>query len=88
MAKLAVVGQDTSKMIDCVRSLENTNCYEILTWLKQSEAIPIPVPAVNKPATFPAGTGPHLLQLSCNSPFPSLATDREWNVKEYLFKPY
>jgi len=57
MAKLAVVGQDTSKMIDC------------------TEAVPIPVPAVNKPATFPAGTGPHLLQLSCNSPFPSLATD-------------
>ncbi|KLO08679.1 manganese peroxidase 2 [Schizopora paradoxa] len=59
MAKLAVVGQDTSKMIDC------------------SEAIPEPVPPVAKPATFPAGTGPELLQLSCteNIPFPSLATD-------------
>lgn len=59
MAKLAVVGQDTSKLIDC------------------SEAVPMAVPAVRKPATFPAGTGPELLQLSCNSPFPSLATDRE-----------
>lgn len=59
MAKLAVVGQDTSKLIDC------------------SEAVPIPPPAVGKPATFPAGTGPQLLQLSCNAPFPSLATDRE-----------
>jgi len=57
MAKLAVVGQDVSKMIDC------------------SEAVPVPVPAVNKAATFPAGTGPELLQLSCDSPFPSLATD-------------
>ncbi len=42
-----------------------------------SEAVPVPVPAVHKPATFPAGTGPQLLQLSCNSPFPSLATDRK-----------
>ena len=42
-----------------------------------SEAVPIPVPAINKPATFPAGTGPELLQLSCNSPFPSLSTDRK-----------
>lgn len=62
MAKLAVVGQDTSKLIDC------------------SEAVPIPPPAVSKPATFPAGTGPSLLQLSCNAPFPSLATDREFYV--------
>lgn len=61
MAKLAVVGQDTSKLIDC------------------SEAIPDPVPPVGKAATFPAGTGPELLQLSCteNIPFPSLATDRK-----------
>ncbi len=66
MAKLAVVGQDTSKMIDC------------------SEAVPIPVPAVNKAATFPAGTGPHLLQLSCNSPFPSLATDRKFTSAPHL----
>ena len=59
MAKLAVVGQDTSKMIDC------------------SEAVPVPVPPVAKQATFPAGTGPELLQLACDSPFPSLATDRK-----------
>lgn len=64
MAKLAVVGQDTSKMIDC------------------SEAVPVPVPAVGKPATFPAGTGPELLQLACNSPFPTLATDREFSVNK------
>ncbi|KLO09305.1 manganese peroxidase 2 [Schizopora paradoxa] len=57
MAKLAVVGQDTSKLIDC------------------SEAVPMAVPAVSKPATFPAGTGPELLMLACNSPFPALATD-------------
>ena len=42
-----------------------------------SEAVPMAVPAVSKPATFPAGTGPELLMLACNSPFPALATDRE-----------
>lgn len=64
MAKLAVVGQDTSKMVDC------------------SEAVPKPVPAVKKPATFPAGTGPKLLQLSCDSPFPALATDRKFHTRK------
>jgi len=57
MAKLAVTGQDVSKLIDC------------------SEAVPTPVPAVKKPATFPASTGPKDLQLSCASPFPVLSTD-------------
>ncbi len=40
MAKLAVVGQDTSKMIDC------------------SEAVPIPVPAVNKACNVPGWNWP------------------------------
>ncbi|KLO10400.1 manganese peroxidase 3 [Schizopora paradoxa] len=57
MAKVAVVGQDKSSMIDC------------------SEAVPMPVPPVNKATSFPAGTGPEILQLVCNSPFPSLTTD-------------
>ena len=69
MAKLAVVGQDTSKMIDC------------------SEAVPVPVPPVAKQATFPAGTGPELLQLACNSPFPSLATDRKSFLVEIIISP-
>ena len=61
MAKVAVVGQNVSNMIDC------------------SEAVPMPIPPVNKNTTFPAGTGPGLLELTCkeNVPFPSLATDRE-----------
>ena len=59
MEKLAVVGQNTRKLIDC------------------SEAVPAAKPAVNKPATFPAGTGPQDLQRSCPLPFPSLKTDRE-----------
>jgi len=40
-----------------------------------SEAVPLPKPAVKKPATFPASTGPKDLQLSCAKPFPVLATD-------------
>lgn len=42
-----------------------------------SEAVPIPKPAVGKPATFPAGTGPKLVQQSCSKPFPVLRTDRK-----------
>lgn len=40
-----------------------------------SEVIPAAKPAVNKPATFPAGTGPKDLQQSCPKPFPVLKTD-------------
>ncbi|KLO09102.1 manganese peroxidase 1 [Schizopora paradoxa] len=40
-----------------------------------SEAVPIPKPAVGKPASFPAGTGPKLVQQSCPLPFPVLKTD-------------
>lgn len=58
MAKLAVTGHDTRKLIDC------------------SEAVPEPVPAVKKPATFPAGTSRALVQQSCLLlPFPALRTD-------------
>ena len=31
-----------------------------------SEVVPTPKPAVNKPATFPATTGPQDLQLTCD----------------------
>lgn len=40
-----------------------------------SEAVPIPVPAVKKPATFPAGTSRALVQQSCPLPFPALKAD-------------
>jgi len=49
--------------------------HDASTLIDCSEAVPNPPPAASKPATFPAGTGPQLLQLSCNSPFPSLSTD-------------
>ncbi|KIJ46493.1 class II peroxidase [Sphaerobolus stellatus SS14] len=57
MAKLAVVGQDSSKFIDC------------------SEVVPIPVPAVRKPTTFPATKTKKDIQQACPLPFPNLATD-------------
>ncbi|KLO10399.1 manganese peroxidase 1 [Schizopora paradoxa] len=57
MAKVAIVGQDAY----------------VSGMIDYSEVIPMPVPPVNKSTTFPAGTGPNLLELSCNSPFPSLA---------------
>ena len=62
MSKLAVVGQDTSHLIDC------------------SEAVPVPVslPPGFKSASFPAGTGPELLQLGGCSQFldcPNLTVD-------------
>jgi manganese peroxidase len=42
-----------------------------------SEVVPVPKPAVNKPATFPATkTKQDLDKLTCNKPFPSLATDK------------
>jgi len=41
-----------------------------------SEVIPVPIPAVMKPATFPAGKSAADLELNCNAaPFPTLATD-------------
>ncbi|GJE85328.1 manganese peroxidase isoform 4 [Phanerochaete sordida] len=41
-----------------------------------SDVVPQPKPAVNKPATFPASTGPQDLQLSCpTAKFPTLTTD-------------
>ncbi|KZS92254.1 manganese peroxidase 2 [Sistotremastrum niveocremeum HHB9708] len=58
MAKLAVIGQNPSKLIDC------------------SEVVPEPLPAVNKPATYPAGKSKADIQQSCFSePFPTLSTD-------------
>jgi len=57
MAKLAVTGHDTRKLIDC------------------SEAVPIPQPAVKKPATFPAGTNRGLVQQTCPQAFPVLKAD-------------
>nr|BAC06185.1 manganese peroxidase isoform 1 [Phanerochaete sordida] len=41
-----------------------------------SDVVPQPKPAVNKPATFPASTGPQDLELACTtSKFPTLTTD-------------
>ena len=43
-----------------------------------SEVVPIPKPPVNKPASFPATTGPQDLQLTCKAQkFPSLTIDRK-----------
>ena len=43
-----------------------------------SDVVPVPKPAVKKPATFPASTGPKDLELSCALlRFPTLTTDRE-----------
>jgi manganese peroxidase len=43
-----------------------------------SDVVPVPKPAVNKPASFPASTGPQDLQLTCNTQkFPTLTVDRE-----------
>ena len=44
-----------------------------------SDVVPTPKPGVNKPASFPATTGPQDLQLTCtNETFPSLTVDREY----------
>lgn len=41
-----------------------------------SAVVPVPLPAVNKPASFPATTGPQDLQLSCaTEKFPTLTVD-------------
>ncbi|EKM55990.1 uncharacterized protein PHACADRAFT_256984 [Phanerochaete carnosa HHB-10118-sp] len=41
-----------------------------------SAVVPVPKPAVNKPASFPATTGPQDLELSCTtSQFPTLTVD-------------
>jgi manganese peroxidase len=48
------------------------------TLIDCSDVVPTPKPAVNKPASFPATTGPQDLQLTCTSQaFPSLTVDRE-----------
>jgi len=57
MKKMAVVGQDVSKLIDC------------------SDAVPVSVPPVKKPSTFPAGKSIHDIVQVCSTPFPTLATD-------------
>ncbi|CAK5263243.1 unnamed protein product [Mycena citricolor] len=41
-----------------------------------SAVVPIPKPAVNKPATFPATKSAKDLQLTCNARFPTLTTDK------------
>ena len=41
-----------------------------------SDVVPVPKPAVNKPASFPASTGPKDLELTCKAlRFPTLTTD-------------
>ena len=40
-----------------------------------SEAVPIPVPPVNKAMTYPVQKSFTDVQQSCSSPFPSLDTD-------------
>nr|BAR45974.1 manganese peroxidase isozyme [Phlebiopsis crassa] len=41
-----------------------------------SDVVPVPKPAVNKPASFPATTGPQDLEISCAAQqFPTLTTD-------------
>ena len=43
-----------------------------------SEVIPVPLPPVNKPATFPAGKSNADIEQACaTAPFPTLSTDRE-----------
>jgi cytochrome c peroxidase len=43
-----------------------------------SEAVPVPLPAVKKPATLPAGKSMSDIEQACaTAPFPTLATDRE-----------
>ena len=59
MAKMAVLGHDPRKLIDC------------------SEAVPIPVPPVKKPTTYPAQKSFKDIEQACPKPFPRLATDRK-----------
>ena len=43
-----------------------------------SEVVPVPKPAVKKPASFPASTSPKDLELTCTAlKFPTLTTDRK-----------
>ncbi|KZT40906.1 manganese peroxidase 2 [Sistotremastrum suecicum HHB10207 ss-3] len=63
MSRLAVVGQNTRKLVDC------------------SEVIPIPKPAVKKPATYPATKTFRDIEKACPSPFPILGTDRGAQTK-------
>ena len=49
------------------------------TLIDCSEVVPVPKPAVNKPASFPATKGPQDLELTCKTKkFPSLTVDREY----------
>ena len=44
-----------------------------------SDVVPVPKPAVKKPASFPATKSAADLELTCKSlRFPTLTTDREW----------
>ena len=48
------------------------------TLIDCSDVVPVPKPAVNKPATFPATTGPQDLELTCTAErFPTLPVARE-----------
>ena len=44
-----------------------------------SEAVPIPVPPVKKPTTFPATKSIKDVEQVCPKKFPTLSTDREYN---------
>ncbi len=48
-----------------------------------SEAVPVPKPPVGKATTFPAGTGPKLVQQSCAKPFPVMKTDRKFKIVKH-----
>lgn len=54
------------------------------TLIDCSEAVPVPKPAVGKPATFPAGTNKGMVQQSCPSPFPALKTDGKSTLSDHL----
>lgn len=50
-----------------------------------SEAVPQPLPAVKKPATFPAGKSAKDVERSCfSSPFPTLSADRTYFLSNLL----
>ena len=46
-----------------------------------SDVVPVPKPAVKKPASFPATTSPKDLELTCKVlKFPTLTVDRKHNI--------
>ena len=73
MAKLALVGQDTSKFVDCSEVVPNpvapTRLQALYVYL-----CPLIGFFFYRLCSFPATKTKADLQLSCNSPFPSLAT--------------